>query len=244
MEIASWTYLLVLILSLAFPLAKSFESRVYMYRKIKYILPGIVITGALFLVWDIWFTKASIWGFNPSYTRELYLLGLPLEEWLFFLVIPYCCIFLYEVLRLYVKSFYYPKVARITIYLLVALLLAALPFVHDRAYTLVAFSSTALILILQLVQKTYKTWFSGFFIAYLLSLVPFMVVNGILTFLPVVWYDDTQNLGVRLLSVPLEDSIYLLGLMLLAVNIYQLLLHRFASPRLRRDMNLDTNTGF
>lgn len=244
MERASWTYYILLGLSLLYPLAQSFEKRVYMYRKFKFILPGILLIGAIYLVWDTWFTKAGIWGFNHNFTRDFYLLGLPVEEWLFFLVVPYSCIFLYEVLRYFVKRFYYPNFSRAIIYLLLLILLGSIPFVLDRTYTLVTFSFTALMLVLQLVQKTYKTWFSGFLIAYILSLVPFLVVNGILTSLPVVWYNNAENLGVRVYTVPLDDFVYLMGLLLPSVNIYQVLLHRFASAQLRQKMDLDAVTGF
>lgn len=244
MERASWTYFILLGLSLLYPLAQSFEKRIYMHRKFWFILPGILITGAIYLAWDAWFTQAGIWGFNHNFTRDLYLLGLPLEEWLFFLVVPYACLFLFEVLRYFVKRFYYPKASRIVIYILLLILVGSIPFILDRTYTLVTFSFTALMLLLQLVQKTYNTWFSGFLIAYLIALLPFMVVNGILTSLPVVWYNNAENLGIRIYTVPLDDFVYLMGLLLPAVNIYQLLLHRFASPRLRKDMKLDSVTGF
>ncbi len=244
MDRTSWTYLIILGLSLLYPLAQSFEKRVYMYRKFRFIFPGILAIGAVYILWDIWFTAAGVWGFNHNYTLDLYILGLPLEEWLFFLVVPYCCIFLYEVLRLFVKRFYYPRASLIIILVLLAVLIGSIPFIHDRLYTLVTFSFTALMLILQLVQKTYKTWFSGFIITYTLSMVPFMVVNGLLTSIPVVWYNNMENLGVRVYTIPLDDFIYLMGLLLPAIHIYQLLIHRYASPRLREDMKLDEVTGF
>lgn len=239
-----WTYFVILGASVLYPLAQSFEKRVYMHRKFKFILPGILITGAVYIVWDIWFTRAGIWGFNPNYTRHIDLFGLPLEEWLFFLIVPYACIFLFEVLRLFVKRFYQPGLARVILWVMMLALLLSLPFVYTRTYTFTAFAFTALMLLLQLLQKTYRTWFSGFLLAYLLSLVPFMVVNGILTALPVVWYDNAENLGRRLYTVPLDDFVYLMGLLLPTINIYQVLLHRFASPALREKMELDRVTGF
>jgi len=239
-----WTYFMILGISVLYPLAQSFEKRVYMHRKFKFILPGILITGTVYIVWDIWFTRAGIWGFNPNYTRHIDLFGLPLEEWLFFLIVPYACIFLFEVLRLFVKRFYHPGFARVILWVLMLTLLLSLPFVYNRTYTFTAFAFTALMLLLQLLQKTYRTWFSGFLLAYLLSLIPFMVVNGILTALPVVWYDNAENLGRRLYTVPLDDFVYLMGLLLPAINIYQVLLHRFASPSLREKMDLDRVTGF
>jgi lycopene cyclase domain-containing protein len=244
MERASYTYLLILVLSLAYPLAQSFEKRIYMHRKFRFILPGILLTGMVYILWDIWKTSRGVWGFNHNYTLDHYLFGLPVEEWLFFLVVPYCCIFLYEVLRLFVKRFYYPRASRMILIALLVLFLATLPFVRDRLYTATAFGFTSLMLILQLIQKSYRSWFSGFLITYLLAMVPFLVVNGVLTSLPVVWYNNTENLGIRIYTVPVEDFVYLMGLLLSSINIYQMLLRRFASPNLRERMKLDETTGF
>ena len=239
-----WTYFLILGASLLYPLAQSFEKRVTMYRKFRFILPGILVTGAVYIAWDVWFTAAGVWGFSPNYTLHLELLGLPLEEWLFFLIVPYACIFLFEVLRYFVKRFHHPRMAKTVIWLLLTASVVSLPFIYDRLYTLTAVSFTGLMLLLQLIQKTYRTWFSGFLITYLLSLVPFLVVNGVLTSLPVVWYDNAENLGVRLYTIPLDDLIYLMGLLLPAINIYQWLLHRYAPPALREKLELDKITGF
>ncbi len=244
MENSSWTYYTLLGLSLLYPVAQSFEKRVFMHRKFKFIFPGLLITGAVYVVWDIWFTGAGIWGFNHNYTRDFYVLGLPFEELLFFLVVPYCCVFLYEVLRYFVKRFYHPVFSRIVIYLLLVLMIGSLPFVTDRIYTFTAMAFTSLMLLLQLFQKTYNSWFSGFILTYLVSLIPFLVVNGVLTSIPVVWYNNAENLGVRIYTIPLEDFIYLMGLLLPTINIYQLLLHKFASPRLRSRMDLDNVSGF
>jgi lycopene cyclase domain-containing protein len=239
-----WTYFLILGVSLSYPLAQSFEKKVYMYRKFPFILPGILISGAIYLAWDVWFTDTGIWGFNPNYTKGLYLFGLPVEEWLFFMVVPYCCVFLYEVLRFFVKRFYYPNTSRAILVVLLLAGIGSLPFLYDRTYTFTTVSFTSLMLLLQLVQRTYRTWFSGFLITYLLSMVPFMAVNGILTALPVVWYNNAENLGIRIYTVPIDDFIYLMGLLLAAINIYQLLLHRYAPPALRKKMGLDQVTGF
>ena len=94
MEYPTWTYFIILGLSVLYPVAQSFEKRVYMFRKFRFIYPGILFSATLFIIWDVFFTRHGIWGFNHSYTRDFYLLGLPIEEWLFFLVIPYCIFFL------------------------------------------------------------------------------------------------------------------------------------------------------
>jgi lycopene cyclase domain-containing protein len=244
METASWTYFIILGLSILYPVAQSFEKRVYMYRKMKFIFPGVFFSGFLFIVWDIFFTKYGIWGFNHSYTRDFYIAGLPVEEWLFFLVVPYCLFFTYEVLRFFVKRFYYPVFSKVFIIVLLVVLAGSIPFIYQRTYTITAFAFAVPFLVLQLVLKTYRTWFSGFILMYLVAFVPFIIVNGFLTRIPVVWYNNAENLAIRITTIPVEDFIYLLGMLLPAFTIYQLLLHRYASPKLRADMKLDEVTGF
>jgi lycopene cyclase domain-containing protein len=244
MERATWTYLILLVLSVLYPLIQSFERRVFMFRKIKFMLPGILLTAFVFIVWDILFTRAGVWGFNHSYTKDWYIAGLPLEEWLFFIIIPYCCFFLYEVLRYFVKEFYFPRFSKFVIYFLLALFLVSIPFVYKRTYTVTAMGFASLMLILQLLQKSYRTWFSGFFLTYIVSLIPFLIVNGVLTYLPVVWYDNAENIGFRIYTIPVDDLIYLFGLLLPSVNIYNILIRRFGSITLRERMNLHRHTGF
>jgi len=90
-----YTYLLINFLSVIFPLILSFDSRVRYYRSWKFIWPGLFLTGILFLAWDIFFTVKSVWSFNPNYILGINFFRLPLEEILFFLTIPFSCIFIY-----------------------------------------------------------------------------------------------------------------------------------------------------
>jgi lycopene cyclase domain-containing protein len=60
-----------------------------------------------------------------------------------------------------------------------------------------------------------------FYLAYFVSLVPFLIVNGILTSLPVVWYNNAHNLGIRLYTIPIEDTMYSLLLLLMNVWLYE-----------------------
>jgi lycopene cyclase domain-containing protein len=62
---------------------------------------------------------------------------------------------------------------------------------------------------------------SYFYIAYFLSLVPFLVVNGVLTSLPVVGYDNEENLAIRIYTIPVEDMAYLVNLLLMNLNLYE-----------------------
>ena len=60
-----------------------------------------------------------------------------------------------------------------------------------------------------------------FYRAYLVSLIPFFIVNGILTSLPVVMYNDSENLGIRIFTIPIEDTMYSLLLLLMNIVLFE-----------------------
>ena len=239
METSTWTYFIILGLSLLYPLAQSFEKRVYMYRKFRFIIPGILLSAVPFIIWDVYFTRHGIWGFNPNFIRGIFILDLPVEEWLFFIVVPYCVFFLHEVLRYFVKGFYFPVFSKYFIIVLTAILVLSLPFIYRLTYTVTAVAYLIPVLLLQLWTKSYRTWFSRFLLTYVVSFIPFLVVNGFLTRIPVVWYNNAENLALRITTIPVEDFIYLMGMLLPAFSVYQWLLKRFASAEEEREKMKD-----
>jgi lycopene cyclase domain-containing protein len=101
---------------------------------------------------------------------------------------------------------------------LVLLFIAAFNF--NRAYTLVTFAFTAAFLGIYI--RVFKNRLGGYFwMGYLVHLIPFFIINGFLTALPVVLYNDNENLGIRLGTVPIEDTIYSMLLLLMNVGIYE-----------------------
>lgn len=215
-----YTYLLVNLVSVAVPFAFSFESKIQFYKKWKALFPSLLIPGILFLIWDSYFTSIGVWGFNEKYLTGIQVYNLPLEEILFFICIPYCCVFTYEVLNYFVKQDVLGKYARYGTTILAYMLVAVSFKYSDKAYTVSTSVLTTLFLLLHLVVLK-KAYWSKLVFAYLVILVPFFVVNGILTGTgldePIVWYNDEENLGVRMLTIPAEDAIY--GFLLIASNI-------------------------
>jgi lycopene cyclase domain-containing protein len=217
----NWTYALLLSASLAIPLIRSFENRVAYYKKWPALFSGILVMMMLFIPWDIVFTRLGVWSFNHHYVTGIYLLYLPLEEWMFFIVITYCCVFIYEVLKYFFPGFHFPGLAfALTLLLGIFTLITAL-LNMDKIYTFAVMSLSCILLFWQLVNKSHLTWLSHFFFMYFVALLPFFIVNGILTSLPVVSYDNSENLSVRIFSIPVEDAFYFMNMMLITLMVYE-----------------------
>jgi len=59
----------------------------------------MAIVCAAYWTWDVLVTARGHWSFNPAYVLGLNILGMPLEEWLFFVVLVFVSIFTYEATR-------------------------------------------------------------------------------------------------------------------------------------------------
>ncbi len=217
-------YFTLHLITISFPLVRSFEYRVKYYTKWVPLFIAIVISGSVFIIWDVIFTKLGVWGFNPAYLSGSYLANLPIEEWLFFVTVPFASIFIYENVIYFVRRPFSHKVGNHIFVALAAMLLVLALINYDRYYTFFNFLGASLLLFyIGLIRK--PKYASYFLIAYLFDLIPFFVINGILTgsFIeePVVWYNNSENLGLRLGTIPVEDTIYALFLLLLNISLYE-----------------------
>lgn len=164
-------------------------------------------------------TLWNVWQFNPAYVLGINVWGLPIEEWLFFLTIPYSCLFIYESLNFLIKKDHLLRFSKnFSIVLIVILSITAL-LNTDKSYTWIKLSLAALMLVFVVLKKF--PFMGKFYRAYLVSLIPFLIVNGILTSLPVVIYNDAENLGIRIFTIPVEDTMYSLLLLLMNVVLFE-----------------------
>lgn len=215
MSIANFTYFFLLIFSISYPLFKSSEKKIQMNKKWRIFAISIVSVAIPFIIWDVLFEHMGIWSFNPEYVTGIYILNLPLEEWLFFFFVPYACIFIYEVLNYFFKAVINKHFINVLL-ILFSIAMFTLAYIYkEKTYT---FTITFIIGILALAQMLFispqNNWKA--LRAFIVSLIPFLLVNGVLTWLPVVSYNDLENSGVRIFTIPIEDAGYLY--ILLALN--------------------------
>jgi lycopene cyclase domain-containing protein len=219
-----FTYLLIDLLSVIFPLAFSFYKKANFSQKWQFLWPGMLITTTLFIVWDMAFTRMGVWGFNPKYVSGLYIYNLPIEEILFFICIPYSCVFLYEALNYLIKKDLFQEYASSISIMLVMFLFTMGLMNTGRWYTGVTFIACAIFIALN--HWKWKSPFMGrFYFSFIFILIPFFIVNGILTGSyidePVVWYNEQEFLGFRMGTIPFEDTFYGMLLILMNISIFE-----------------------
>lgn len=180
----------------------------------------MALTGLFFLFWDIIFTMKGVWSFNPKYIIGLTFFRLPVEEMLFFLTVPFACIFIYACLNYYIKWQFDNRLTRIISNLLILLSVLVLIFHYNRIYTAITFG--LMLAVVALLQYGFNVrWLNRYYMAYIVALIPFYMVNGILTSVPVVLYNNYQNMGMRIGTIPVEDHFYLMVLLLMNIGFFE-----------------------
>ncbi|MDY0145143.1 MAG: lycopene cyclase domain-containing protein [Kiritimatiellia bacterium] len=212
-------YLQLDLLVLALPLVLSFDRKVAFWRKWPQVLAAIVGVLVVFGAWDVWKTAAEVWGFNPRYAGDVRVLGLPPGEWLFFVVVPYACLFILECVRAYFRDRTW-HIPRWTVGATAGVFTVLACCCRGLTYTGTVFLSVAVAVMLLEWGAPTTLRSRCFWVAMAVTYLPFLIANGVLTGLPIVWYDDVHILAIRVGSIPLEDFFYSFSMLTLAVVIH------------------------
>lgn len=132
------------------------------------------------------------------------LLNIPLEKVLFFITVPYSCLFIYEVVLYATKDRFY-KMSTPVLIAAIVLLAATSLALRDQGYTSKALASCSFFLTVAywldrplLTSRRYWTWLA-------ICYIPFLLVNSVLTALPVVEYNPAAIFGLRVFTIPIEE---------------------------------------
>ncbi len=228
-------YVLVNVLILAAPLALSFDKKVAFFRKWGELTGSIVIVGGVYIAWDVIVTDIGHWSFNPEFAGSFRIAGLPLGEIMFFVTVPYACIFIYEVARAYFplkRSMKSTTAAIAGAGIAVVFVILALLF-RGQGYTFLAMLSVAVFITAGTIIDR-EMWLENHtWLFFLISYIPFLIANGVLTALPIVEYNSAEIWNFRVYTIPLEDFFYnfaMLGFFLLVFR----LIERLRSNRRRK----------
>jgi lycopene cyclase domain-containing protein len=212
-------YLVLNAIIIAIPLLLTFAPKVYYFRKVKSLAFSIAVVSGVFVTWDIIANWRGDWTFNAKYIDGIGLLGLPLEEILFFITVPYSCLFLYQTFRTYIKEKPFPYNKYVYGILAILCLSGALVFI-EKAYTATVLIVSATVF--ASAMFCFKDIFASnlYWLYIIVCTLLFGIFNHFLTSLPVVIYSQNAITGVRIASIPIEDFLYNFSLLSLYLIFY------------------------
>lgn len=219
----NYYYLILDLICFICPFVLSFDKKVAYYKKWKYALIAILFTCVLFIPWDVFYTNAGYWGFNETYITGIELFGLPIEENLFFVLVPFACIFVYECVVAYLPK----TIKNLDTYLswihliaFNAIMLAIIYMYWDRIYTLNV--AIAVVLVVNFAALVFRNYIAASILAFIFILIPFYFINSALTGSytaeEVVWYNPSTISEIFVGTIPLEDLFY--NLLLVSCSLF------------------------
>jgi len=224
-------YLFLNAIILAFPLIFSFERRwIKFYKKLKPLLVSLFVVGIFFISWDVFATSRGHWSFNPAYVNDIKLLGLPLEEILFFVTVPYSCLFVFESVFHFFgdKKLFSPRKWLFSI-IGILIILSAFGF-YNKEYTFLAILSVGISILFVSIVNVKLFSSRTYWIYTILTLLLFLIFNYLLTSYPVVQYSSTAITGFRVTTIPIEDFLFNFSMLT-----DYLIIYIWASKKLKTD---------
>lgn len=207
----AYTYALILFFTVIICFIASFDRRILFNRHFGAFLKSAVLVAIPFSAWDVWFTARGVWWFNTDYTLGIVLAGLPLEEWLFFMFIPFSCVFTYFCFDKFFKLDWLSGFNNLIVFVIVIVCSVMALLHYDKIYTLVtAIATIATLIYLHFIVRA--DWIGKASLIFTVLMLGFFPVNGVLTGTgletPIVNYNQNDFLGIRMLTIPVEDAVY------------------------------------
>lgn len=229
-----WLYGYLLAFTGVFPLLFGFIPKPGFYNQFPRVLLANLPVTIFFIGWDIYFTQKGVWGFSTTYTTGFPIFGLPWEECLFFIIIPIACIFIYWSLNTVIKKDPFAHAENIITLMLIITFFVIGLWKWEHIYTATATLLSGFLLLYHwlFVKPGYR---GRFYLAYLVTCIPFLLVNGVLTggFTegPVVMYNPEENFGLRIGTVPVDDFAYSFLMLFANISLFEAFGNRSSSKK-------------
>ncbi|UKN03611.1 lycopene cyclase domain-containing protein [Paracrocinitomix mangrovi] len=218
----TYLYLILMLGTLFFPLILSFDKKVAYFKSWKWSFLSSILIAIPYVLWDEYFTIEGIWGFNPKYLSGIYLGHLPLEEVLFFVVVPFACTFIYECVKYYVQV---KGIRSFNRFFAVLFLIYSIFLYVQNMQGFYTFSSVGIGILVLFIFLRKNERFLFLPLSFLITLIPFLLVNGVLTGAmiegEIVWYNPLEFSDLRIWTIPMEDVIYSWGLLASNMMLFQ-----------------------
>lgn len=207
----AYTYSLILFFTGIICLIASFDKRILFNHYFGTFIKSAILVAIPFVSWDVWFTAKGVWWFNTDYTLGIVIAGLPFEEWLFFICIPFSCVFTYFCFDKFFRLEWLSGFNNLIVFVSVIVCSVMALLHYDKIYTLVtALAAITTLIYLHFIARA--DWIGKASLVFTILMLGFFPVNGVLTGTgletPIVNYNPGDFLGIRMGTIPVEDAVY------------------------------------
>lgn len=226
MQFSNFAYLIINIIVFLAPLVGVLYKKVPGLKEffINY-LKTFSIVGVLFIIWDSLVTSRGDWSFSSIYTLGIKAGNIPVEEALFFFTIPFASLALYELINIVFKDKKLVLDRSVFAFLVVTFLIISLIF-GSLIYTSNMLLFCAVLFLVPIYFKNTIFATKNFYTFMLIAFIPFIIVNWILTSLPIVTYNAAAITGIRIGTIPVEDFFYSLFMLSTYLVVYYIFKNR------------------
>ncbi len=226
MEFQQLTYLFISVILLAIIPVTGPNKKTRLGGVVKYMVPAILFSVAIYIMWGARFYQSGIWTFNRAYITGINIWNLPIEKWIFLLVVSFVSLAVYEWAKIRFSSFEKPNFfLALSLILLFVFILTAF-FFRQKLYPFFTFFLLSVYFGYTIFRNRFKKHYSKFYLTYLIIIVPVLIIKGLLISLPVIFYENSATLGIRLFNIPIEEFGYFFLLILMNISIFEYLNER------------------
>lgn len=213
-------YFILNLIIISGPAILSFDRKVRYVARWPYAFISISMVMVPFIIWDVLVTGRH-WWFNTNFTIDFRLAGLPIEEWLFFISVPFALLFIWEIIEKRMGNPIQNQLRFIHRYLPTFIIIGLILYAIGKEYTGLTFIFLGLVGLLDTLLKTEILARKRTFLYLAILTALTFIFNGYLTARPVVFYDPDYQLNFRVITIPIEDFGYGFSLVLLNTIIFE-----------------------
>lgn len=226
MEFKQFTYLVLSVALLPLLLLTGPNKMSRLRETLKYMIPGILFSVAIYIIWGTRFNQIGVYTFNPDFITGITLWELPLENWIFLFVVSLVSLQVYNWVKIRFTAFEKPNLfLAVSLILVVVFGLSAYIF-RQKLYSFFTFFLLSVYFAYTIFRNRFKKHYTKFYVTYFVVIIPVILVKGILTSLPVISYNPAATIGVSIVRIPVEDLAYFFLLLLMNISIFEYLNER------------------
>ena len=224
-----YEYLIFNIIVLAGPLFFGSFKKFYFFNYWRPAIISIAFSAIPFIIWDIFVTNRH-WYFADKYTLGIRIFELPIEEIMFFITVPFACLFTWVMLnnfnntnhkKYFTSEQTFDENFFISVISVFFLFLILISLIFKKEYTSISLTFLIGSIIFDKMFGAKIIRYKLFWIYLSIVSLFTLIFNGYLTWRPIVTYNEVYQIGFRIFTVPIEDFLFGYSLIILSTTIFE-----------------------